>query len=596
MSKEFSIQNLPKEWVSTTLSEVSLNITDGSHNPPKRQEKGVPMLSAQNVNNSTIDFERARLILEEDFIFENERTNIQSGDVLITTVATIGRVAIVPENLKQQFALQRSVSVVKPLINGKYLMYYCQSPVFQELLSKNATGTAQKGIYLNTLRSLPIPVSPESEQKRIVFTLEELFSELDHSIESLKLAQKQLNVFRQALLKQAFEGKLTEEWRKENSPAPAEKIFKLIKEERQARYEQEIKDWKEAVKNWENKGKKDKKPKKPKQTRTLFELKEEEKITQLPSDWKWIKIGDFEEFIGSGSTPKGGRHIYLDKGIPFVRSMNVYPNKLLLDGLAFIDEITHAKMERSQLKEKDVLLNITGASIGRCANVPHGFGEANVNQHVCIIRPFTNIIQNEYLCHYLNSPNAQQIIQVLNSGATREAITLEQIRNFPFPLTSSEEQKTIVSELESKFSIIDNLDQTIEIGIQKSITLRQSILKKAFQGKLVEQDLNDEHASVLLGRIKKEKEAFLKAQKERKLLDKPLTKRRRSMAKELKHIIDILKESKEPILANRLWEESIYKDDIDAFYAKLKTHIETGEIIELPREGKKSYLKLADSK
>ena len=126
--------------------------------------------------------------------------------------------------------------------------------------------------------------------------------------------------------------------------------------------------------------------------------------------------------------------------------------------------------------------------------------------------------------------------------------------------------------------------------------LKQTLLQKAFEGKLVKQEPTDEPASVLLEKIKKEREEYMKAEKERKKTEKPLYIKSRKMAEELKQIIEILKESKEPVFAKTLWQSSTHKDDIDDFYAALKKHIESGEIIELPRKGKESFLKLVDSK
>jgi type I restriction enzyme S subunit len=149
---------LPEGWIKVKLEDISKQITDGSHNPPKAVDKGVPMLSARNIENNNITFDDVRFITEEDFENENYRTKIETGDVLLTIVA-IGRTAIVSNN-NNVFTLQRSVAAIKPLINSKFLMYCFQSPLFQKKLIENAKGTAQKGVYLKTLRSLEIPIAP----------------------------------------------------------------------------------------------------------------------------------------------------------------------------------------------------------------------------------------------------------------------------------------------------------------------------------------------------------------------------------------------------------------------------------------------------
>lgn len=191
--------NIPNHWKWVTLNEVSKKITDGSHNPPKGIESGVPMLSARNIQNNSIDFSNVRYLSNEDFEIENHRTNLEPDDVLLTTVATIGRVALVPSD-NSKFVLQRSVTVIKPLINPKYLLYYIQSTNFQKELIENSSGTAQKGIYLNTLKALKIPLAPVEEQNRIVEKIEESIENISESIneitEQIKLipAYKQLNI------------------------------------------------------------------------------------------------------------------------------------------------------------------------------------------------------------------------------------------------------------------------------------------------------------------------------------------------------------------------------------------------------------------
>lgn len=178
---------IPNTWKLVTLDDISKKITDGSHNPPKGRDYGVPMLSAKNIQNNFIDFSGARYLTDEDFQIENQRTSLEPMDILLTTVGTIGRVALVPQD-NSRFVLQRSVTVIKPLVNPKYLLYYIQSSDFQKILVENSNGTAQKGIYLNILKTLKVPLAPIEEQNRIVDKIEELFSELEYAKKNLNEA------------------------------------------------------------------------------------------------------------------------------------------------------------------------------------------------------------------------------------------------------------------------------------------------------------------------------------------------------------------------------------------------------------------------
>ena len=165
---------------------LPLSISDGSHNPPPDNGSGIPLLSAANINdNSILMNEISRWITNEEWKIENQRTNIEVGDVLLTIVGSIGRSAVVQNS--NHFALQRSVAVIKPcLINPLYLMHIVQSPQIQKWLTDNSKGTAQKGIYLNALSLMIIPIPPLAEQARIV--------------EQIHIAYKQLDLISNALL------------------------------------------------------------------------------------------------------------------------------------------------------------------------------------------------------------------------------------------------------------------------------------------------------------------------------------------------------------------------------------------------------------
>jgi type I restriction enzyme, S subunit len=175
------------------------------------------MLSARNISNRKINFEEYRYISNSDFAMENERTNVQPGDVLLTIVGAIGRIAVVPDAIKP-FALQRSVAVLKP--NGaalpQYLAYAIEAPAIQQFLRDNAKGTAQKGIYLKALGRLQLPLAPLAEQQRLADKLDTLLGSIDTCRERLDRVPRILKKFREAVLEAAVSGRLTEEWREVN--------------------------------------------------------------------------------------------------------------------------------------------------------------------------------------------------------------------------------------------------------------------------------------------------------------------------------------------------------------------------------------------
>ncbi|WP_423819202.1 restriction endonuclease subunit S [Salinimicrobium sp. TIG7-5_MAKvit] len=229
------------------------------------------------------------------------------------------------------------------------------------------------------------------------------------------------------------------------------------------------------------------------------------------SEKKKLKV--ITDKIGSGATPKGGRSAYKTQGIPFVRSLNIHFDFIKYEGLAFIDEVQAEKLSNVTIKEGDVLLNITGASIGRVNIAPKEFDDGRVNQHVSIIRSKLGELYHPYLKYFLQSPNIQSWIANENYGATRQALTKGMLENLEVPCPSFELQKKLVEELEEKISSCKWIEKTITQNLIKAERLRQSILKKAFEGKLLSEEeiekAKKEHdyepADVLLQKIKAEK-------------------------------------------------------------------------------------------
>jgi type I restriction enzyme S subunit len=170
--------------------------------------------------------------------------------------------------------------------------------------------------------------------------------------------------------------------------------------------------------------------------------------------WPIDRIKDHTEKIGSGVTPSGGATSYLDVGIPLLRSQNVHFDGLRLDDVVYISEETHEEMRGTKLRERDVLLNITGASIGRCSFVPDGFGEGNVNQHVCIIR-LTAKLNYKFLTYCLSAPWGQDQILSSFTGASRQGLGQRDLGEIRVPLPLLPEQERIVTYLDVSCAAID---------------------------------------------------------------------------------------------------------------------------------------------
>ena len=216
---------------------------------------------------------------------------------------------------------------------------------------------------------------------------------------------------------------------------------------------------------------------------------------EVPSSWEWTTVENICSKIGSGSTPKGSN--YAPDGILFFRSQNVYNDGVVLEDIKYISEEVHQSMIGTEVLPNDLLLNITGGSLGRCAIVPNEIDRGNVSQHVCILRPI--IIKPEYLHTFILSSFFTKTMKITGSG--REGLPKYNLEKMLLPVAPLEEQTRIIHEL-NKWNdwviAIDNNQQDLVETIKQT---KSKILDLAIHGKLVPQDENDEPASELLKRI-----------------------------------------------------------------------------------------------
>ena len=216
---------------------------------------------------------------------------------------------------------------------------------------------------------------------------------------------------------------------------------------------------------------------------------------EVPDNWVWTTVENICSKIGSGSTPKGSN--YTSDGIFFFRSQNVHNLGIVLDDIKYISEDVHKSMIGTEVRPNDLLLNITGGSLGRCAIVPNIIDRGNVSQHVCILRPIS--IKAEYLHTFILSSFFARTMKITGSG--REGLPKYNLEKMFLPLPPFAEQQRIVAEIKRWFAFVDQIEQS-KANLQTAIKQAKSkILDLAIHGKLVPQDPNDEPAIELLKRI-----------------------------------------------------------------------------------------------
>lgn len=354
--------------------------------------------------------------------------------------------------------------------------------------------------------------SPLPEQRAIVSKIEQLFSELDNGIANLKAAQQKLEIYRQAVLKKAFEGELTKAWREQQTNLPtADELLEQIKKEREAYYQQQLKDWQQSVIAWYAQGRKGKKPGKPKLIKQIESVIVGDLIP-LPNDWRWVTFSDLGFWTGGG-TPSKSVADYWNEGSLLWISPKDMKSKVINNT---IDKITYAAVGNSSAKLIDkgsVVFVVRSGILRRILPIATTNQQSTVNQDLQALTPF---VVNTNFIYWYSVSNEHDIRKTCaKDGTTVESVESSTLKQYKFALCSTEEQNQIVREIESRFSVCDKLASTIENNLQKAEALRQSILKKAFEGKLLSEaeleacrrEPDWEPAEQLLERIKGEKQA-----------------------------------------------------------------------------------------
>jgi type I restriction enzyme, S subunit len=469
---------LPDNWEEVALKSVVSKLVDGSHNPPKKQDSGKPMLSARNIENNEIVFDTYRYIDPDDFEAEHKRTRVKPDDVLLTIVGTIGRAAVVPPGL-QDFTLQRSVAVLTPKgVLPKFLMYQLQAPHVQSYFEQNARGTAQKGVYLKTLGQTPVRVAPLADQKRIVAEIEKQFSRLDEAVANLKRVKANLKRYKAAVLKAAVEGTLTEEWRKAHPGVePASKLLDRILSERRAK-------WEEAeLAKMQAKGKAPKNDKWKGQYKEPV-APEATDLPELPESWAWARLDSIAGLKG-GITVDSKRKDSTARDVPYLRVANVQRGFLDLNEVKTIKAPASA-IEELRLYVGDILFNEGGDrdKLGRGWIWEGQLSECIHQNHVFRARLFLADIQPKLVSWWGNSFGKDYFLREGRQTTNLASINLTKLSAFPIPLPPSAEQHRIVIEVDRHLSLIRETEIQVDANLKRADRLRQSILTAAFAGRL----------------------------------------------------------------------------------------------------------------
>lgn len=528
-------EELPGSWELPTLDQIA------ELNPKLDKSEIDDSLAVSFVPMPAVEAENGRIDVSTIKGFSEVKkgyTPFKEKDVLfakITPCMENGKMAIVPElNNDLGFgSTEFHVFRAYPGISPEFIYYYISSKLFRMEAEHNMTGAVgQRRVPVMWLSQKEIPLPPLNEQHRIVAKIEELFSELDNGIASLKTARQQLKVYRQALLKHAFEGKLSAQWREDHADEleTAEQLLTRIQQQRQIRYQQQLEVWQVEVERWQAEGKQGKKPGKPSKLQEMKFLTESEvkQLPEIPESWVWVNYGDLCSVVRNGISKKPVG----DVGEKICRISAVRPMFFDMNDYRIIEN-NKGEFDAYFLQKGDLVFTRYNGSrryVGVCAEYKSDEGRLFPDKLVQT-RADLSCLNSSYLEKALNCGGSRKFIESkIRTTAGQSGVSGGDIKNVPVPISSLAEQIEMSVQLDATLSVLDEQELDIETNLKRAEALRQSILKKAFSGQLVPQDPNDEPASELLQRIQAQK-AELAAQAK---AAKAVTKKKAAGRKRLK--------------------------------------------------------------
>ena len=489
MSEE---KELPKGWCWTTIEQLSTKVVDGTHHTPTYVESGIPFISVKDIRDHNIIFDDCKYISEEEHRELYKRCNPEMGDVLLSKVGTIGLTAVI--HTDREFSLFVNTALIKSIreiVFSKYLSLAIRYGFVSDFYNSFINGSNQKFIGIASIASLPIPLAPYAEQYRIVSAIEQQFSRLDAGVVALQRAKAKLKRYRAAVLKAAVEGKLTETWRAEHpTTEPASLLLERILKERRAKWEADLRA-------------KGKDPAKVKYVEPI--APDVESLPELPEEWCWATVDQLITYMRNGLPQKPETS---PPGYRILRINAVRPFSVDLDEVRYL-LLPQQQLEGYFIDNGDILftryngsLELLGvAGLVRGCTLPTLHPDKLIRVKTVLAEPLSLYIE---LASNVGSSRAY-LESKARTTAGQTGISGSDIRQIPIPLPSLTEQEQIVAEVERHLSLINQLEITIEANLKRAERLRQSILREAFAGRLVPQDPTDEPASVLLERIRNER-------------------------------------------------------------------------------------------
>ena len=487
-----------EDWTECSFEDLTYNLKRGPFGGDLKKaffvEKGYPVYEQYHAINN--DFSSNRYFIDDDRYEMLQACNVGPGDYIVSCSGTMGKLARLPDFAEKGIINQAllRIRVNDKIINHNYFQEFFKSSLFQRKILKDSRGSGMQNMAgIKEIKPVKLNLPPLPIQRAIVSKIESLFSSLDSGIADLKKAQEQLKIYRQAVLKKAFEGELTKDWREQQTDLPsAMELLEQIKKDRENLYSQKIADWELKLKEWKLSRENRKKPTKPK---NLVSYPPIDQSADLPL----FNLGELVFQISKKLMPSEA------------------PNQKFI-GMDCIEKDSlkpHFTYKFKEFKSAGNWFNLNHVLYGRlrpylnkvyCAEYEGvASGEFIILETIKLLNPnyLKLLLHQQDFVHWSNE----------QSSGDKPRVKFHQIALYPVMVPSIPEQLKIVKEIESRLTISDKVEESIKDSLDKAKALRQSILKKAFEGKLLidteleqcKQDADYEPASVLLERIKKEK-------------------------------------------------------------------------------------------